>query len=305
MFKKRHSYFLTLFIPIFALILADFCYSQDLIAIEKFSRTLYFYRGGQILKAYPVSLGWNAEKPKKAKGDGATPEGVYEIIAKRPSKKYGRFWALNYPNLKDVNLAWWEGRLSYEEYLCCLEAAERKTTDPRCPLGFGVGIHGGGLYRTYEGKRTRDWTFGCVALNDQDLAELDKLVSVGTPVIIYNLKQPLFETLKQFVFPLQVPGIRLTPWWGEWEFDLEGFLLRASLWEDHQGARRLILMGFDVRSKRLLFYYRDDNADGVLSPWEEKSVLAHPFWGYEKLQQKILEVLPLWVERKIEKKRGG
>ena len=278
--------------------------AQDLIVIEKASRTLSFYRNGRLLHTYPVSLGWNPDLPKKTKGDGATPEGAYEIIAKRPSKKYGLFMALNYPNLKDVNLAWWEGRLTYEEYLTCVQAAQKKEPTPRCPLGFGVGIHGGGVLRQYEGKKVRDWTYGCVALNDRDLRELYRLAPLGTPVIIYHRDHPLFETLKQFVFPLQVPGVRLAPWWGEWEFRLGEVLLRASLWEDHRGLRRLILTGL-APDRRLLFYYRDENADGVISPWEKIRAVVNPSWDYQTLQEKILELLPLWVEKLDQKGKGG
>ncbi len=307
-FKKEKIGLIVLFnscFLLFSLLFFRFSLAQDLIIIEKFSRTLYLVRDGQILRAYPVSLGWNPNGPKKVRGDGATPEGIYEIIAKRPSAKYGLFLALDYPNLKDVNLAWWEGRLSYDEYLICIEAAQKKRPNPSCPLGFGIGIHGGGVFREEEGKKIRDWTYGCIALNDTDIKELSRLVSLGIPVFIYDLKRPLFEILKNVVFPVEVPGTRLLPWWGEWEFNLKGLVLRASLWENHQGLRRLILFGLESSSKKLLFYYRDDNADGVLSSWERKNSLFHPLWAYDRVQQKILELLPVWVEKKLAHGKGG
>ena len=305
----ERTYFTSFAGPVFLFVLFFFVFqplslAQDLIVIEKASRTLSFYRNGKLLRTYQVSLGWNPDLPKKTRGDGATPEGVYEIVAKRPSQKYGLFMALNYPNLKDVNLAWWEGRLSYDQYLTCVEAAKKKDPTPRCPLGFGLGIHGGGVWRPYEGKLVRDWTFGCVALDDRDLKELYHLAQVGTPVIIYHQEHSLFETLKQFVFPVQVPGIRLAPWWGEWEFELGEVLLRVSLWEDHRGLRRLILSGL-APDGRLLFYYRDENADGVISPWERIKAVTNPAWDYQALQEKILELLPLWVEKLDQKGRGG
>ncbi len=283
----------------------SFSWAQDLLVVEKYSRTLYFYRDRVIVKAYPVALGWNPEPPKKGMGDGATPEGFYFIISKRPSKKYKLFMGLNYPNLKDVNLAWWEGRLSYEEYLRCLEIAQRKEPSPSCPLGFGIGIHGGGVFKERDQKPVKDWTYGCIALEDKDLQELYRLVKVGTPIIIYNAKHPLFETLKQFVFPVQVPGIRLLPWWGEWEFFLKGVLVKAALWEDHQGVRRLIIWGLEPRLNRLVFYYPDTNADGVLSSWEAVRVFSDPGWDYNHLQQEIIEVLPFWAEEQVVQGRGG
>ncbi|NPA48838.1 MAG: L,D-transpeptidase [Thermodesulfobacteria bacterium] len=296
----RNIIFLWIFFCLFSL-----SWAQDLLVVEKYSRTLYFYRDRTIQKAYPVALGWNPDVPKKEKGDGATPEGFYFIVAKRPSRKYTLFMELNYPNLKDVNLAWWEGRLSYEDYQRCLEAARKREPSPSCPLGFGIGIHGGGVFKERDGKIVKDWTYGCIALNDQDIRELYRLVKVGTPVIIYNAKRPLFETLKQFVFPIQTPGIRLHPWWGEWEFLLRGVLVKASLWEDHRGDRRLIIWGLKPGVNRLLFFYRDDNADGVLSPWEAARVFSAPGWDYNRLQREILEVLPFWAEEQILKGRGG
>ena len=44
------------------------------------------------------------------------------------------------------------------------------------PLGGEIFIHGGG-----SGS---DWTWGCVALDDDDVRELYRAVRVGTPVTI-------------------------------------------------------------------------------------------------------------------------
>ncbi len=283
----------------------SFSWAQDLLVVEKYSRTLYLYRDQELKKAYPIALGWNPDLPKKSRGDGATPEGFYFVISKRPSRKYGLFMGLNYPNLKDVNLAWWEGRLTYEEYKLCIRAALEKSPSPKCPLGFGVGIHGGGILKKRGEKLVRDWTHGCIALEDKDLRELFRKISLGTPVIIYNAKRPLFEILKQFVFPLQIPGVRLSPWWGEWEFPLKGLIIRVSLWEDHRGGRKIKIWGMDPKQNHLVLYYQDDNADGILSPWEAGRVLAPPGWDYNKLQREIIEALPFWAEGQILSGRGG
>jgi hypothetical protein len=51
----------------------------------------------------------------------------------------------------------------------------------RCPpwktaLGGEVGIHGGGV--------GRDWTLGCIALENRDVDELWQALPLGTPVLI-------------------------------------------------------------------------------------------------------------------------
>ena len=61
----------------------------------------------------------------------------------------------------------------------------------RCPpqetkLGGAVGIHGKGSWeRRGDGFALVDWTWGCVAVRDQDILELfDRYAEVGIPVRI-------------------------------------------------------------------------------------------------------------------------
>ncbi|WP_457756077.1 L,D-transpeptidase family protein [Thermodesulfatator indicus] len=274
-----------------------------LIVIEKYSRTLYVYENDHIIKAYPISLGWNPEAPKTRQGDGATPEGLYFITEKRPSRKYGLFLAISYPNLKDINLAYWEHRLDDEAYKRCLKAYFKKTPDPKCPLGFGLGIHGGGIWRLKKGKLVRDWTFGCVAMEDKDVADLYKLVKKGTPVLIFDAQKPLFEIMKNLV-SINQPNL-LFPWWGEWSFRLSGILVRVSLWEDLSGYKRLTIWGEEPTSQKLYFLYEDDNGDGRLSWWEKARSFENKKWKFEELQNIIIDLLPVWIEEKTLVDQGG
>ncbi len=47
----------------------------------------------------------------------------------------------------------------------------------KTPLGGEIYIHGGGV--------GGNWTWGCVAMNNEDIEEIYKLVNVGTRVAIY------------------------------------------------------------------------------------------------------------------------
>ncbi|OAG27626.1 L,D-transpeptidase family protein [Thermodesulfatator autotrophicus] len=292
---------------VYSLILLFFVFSEAkasfLIVVEKYSRTLYVYENNHILKAYPISLGWNPDEPKIRRGDGATPEGLYFITAKRPSRKYGLFLAISYPNLKDINLAYWQGRLNLKDYELCLKAYFENSPDPKCPLGFGLGIHGGGVWRLKENKLIRDWTFGCIAMEDEDIKELYDLVKKGTPVLIIDAHKSLFEIMKNFVY-INQPHL-LYPWWGEWTFSLPGILVRISLWEDLSGFKKLTIWGESTQGQKLLFLYEDTNGDGRLAWWEKIHSFENKEWKFEELQNIIIDLLPLWIEEKILVDQGG
>ena len=282
---------LFLFFLVFAS-LAPFACAERLIIVEKVSRTLYLYQDGEILKAFPVSLGFNPVSPKTRRGDGATPEGLYYVNDKHPSKKYNLFVGISYPNLKDIESARWRGELSPTEYEVCL--AELKKGGWSCPLGNSVGIHGGGVFRKGKYGLERDWTHGCIALDDEDMKEVYRFARIGTPVLIYSAQRPLFDILKHLVpqIPCGTPG---TTWHGNWEFVSAGTLLRVSLSEDPSGRRQLTIVGYQPDSEHLLFWFNDRNGDGVLEPWEPKTCLDR-CQSYSEIKRLILETLPFWIQ---------
>jgi lipoprotein-anchoring transpeptidase ErfK/SrfK len=58
-----------------------------------------------------------------------------------------------------------------------LKAIKRKATPPQnTALGGDIYIHGNGA--------SSDWTWGCVALENENIRELFDAVKVGTPVTI-------------------------------------------------------------------------------------------------------------------------
>jgi L,D-transpeptidase-like protein len=137
------------------------------IIVSKFERMLYLYRGGKIVKTYPVAIGRYGSTLKLHAGDYATPEGKYSIIQKRPHSRYFRALLINYPNAEDT-----------EEFL----AAKRRGEIPGS-IGIGglVEIHGGGK----DGM-----TYGCIALDNSQMVEVFDMVDVGTPVTIVGSANP-------------------------------------------------------------------------------------------------------------------
>jgi len=136
------------------------------IVVSKFDRLLYLYRAGNILKTYPVGIGRNGSSDKVRQGDSATPEGRYSIIKKRPDSTFHKALLINYPN---------------EEDRAAFAAAKRRGQIPRSTgIGGLVEIHGGGK----DGM-----TYGCVALDNDQMDELFDLVDVGTPVTIVGMTE--------------------------------------------------------------------------------------------------------------------
>ena len=143
------------------------------ILIEKAARrlTLRDEKGNCLLTA-PIALGACPSGAKTRAGDGRTPEGRYFVCLKKYGK-YGASLGVSYPNLADAKAAGADAELCH-----CI--SEREAQGLRPPWGTKLGgeiyIHGGGT--------ERDWTAGCVALNDEDAERLYALTPLGTVIII-------------------------------------------------------------------------------------------------------------------------
>jgi murein L,D-transpeptidase YafK len=147
------------------------------ILVAKADRSLIVYRDGEIIRRFPIGLGFRPEGPKRWEGDGRTPEGRYAIAMKNPRSRYFLSLALNYPTPDDAARGYREGRITWEEYRAIKFAYNDGEMPPwNTRLGGEIFIHGHGA--------TGDWTKGCIALDDADMRELYSLVDVGTPVTI-------------------------------------------------------------------------------------------------------------------------
>ena len=147
------------------------------IVVYKQQRKLEFYSDQKLLRTYRVALGFNPVPDKQREGDGATPEGDFYIFVKNNKSAYYLSLGISYPNAEDAERGFRDGLINKKQRDDILEAIKRKTAPPQyTPLGGLIYIHGNGA-----GK---DWTWGCVALENADIKELYEAVSVGTPVKI-------------------------------------------------------------------------------------------------------------------------
>ena len=147
------------------------------IVVSKSERRLMLYSGGKLVRTYRVGLGFNPVADKVREGDGATPEGEFYVFTKNDKSSYYLSLGLSYPNAEDARRGLRDRLITREQHDQIVGAIERGEMPPQnTPLGGEIYIHGRG-----SGK---DWTWGCVALDDDDMKELFEAVTAGTPVVI-------------------------------------------------------------------------------------------------------------------------
>ena len=149
------------------------------IVVYKSERKLEFYSDKSLLRTYRVGLGFSPVADKKKEGDGATPEGDFYIFVKNNKSAYYLSLGVSYPNAEDAERGFRDGLINKAQRDSILEAIRKKTAPPQyTKLGGLIYIHGNGA--------GSDWTWGCVALENDDIKELYDAVSVVTPVTILH-----------------------------------------------------------------------------------------------------------------------
>jgi murein L,D-transpeptidase YafK len=140
-----------------------------LIRIDKSDHKLTLVAGDHVVKSYRVAIGSGGMGPKRFEGDKTTPVGTYHVKSRIPGL-FHRFLEVSYPNDED--------RARYAEL------KKRGEVPPGRSVGFGIGIHGVGD-PAWQGKhKETDWTHGCIALDDDEIDEVARLVKDGTKIII-------------------------------------------------------------------------------------------------------------------------
>ena len=151
--------------------------AEPRVVVEKGARRLRLYAGGEVVRVRRIALGFTPEGDKVRQGDGRTPEGEYKVCMKNPKSNFYLSLGLTYPNAEDAERGVRDGLITRAQH----RSITRALTNGRCPpwntaLGGEIFIHGGGV--------GRDWTFGCVALENPEIKELFDTLPAGTPVEI-------------------------------------------------------------------------------------------------------------------------
>jgi murein L,D-transpeptidase YafK len=147
------------------------------IVVIKSKRRLELYAAGALVRTYKIGLGLNPIPDKQRQGDRATPEGDFYVFTKNDKSAFYLSLGISYPNAEDAARGLRDGLISRGVHDRIVQASKRKATPPQnTALGGDIYIHGHGA--------GSDWTWGCVALENENVKELFSAVPVGTPVTI-------------------------------------------------------------------------------------------------------------------------
>jgi murein L,D-transpeptidase YafK len=147
------------------------------IVVYKKARKLELYSDKQLVRTYRVGLGFSPVADKQREGDGATPEGEFYVFVKNNKSAYYLSLGISYPNVEDADRGLRDGLINETEHAAILDAIRKKKAPPQyTKLGGLIYIHGNGS--------SKDWTWGCVALENNEMKKLYDAVTVGTPVTI-------------------------------------------------------------------------------------------------------------------------
>jgi murein L,D-transpeptidase YafK len=139
----------------------------DRVLVKKSQRKLQLLdHQGKVLREYHVALGDNPRGHKMREGDEATPVGDYVLDWRNPRSQYHKSIHVSYPNERDRQLAKLLG------------------VNP----GGMIMVHG--LPNEIQSPTIRaeylrrDWTNGCIAVQDHEIDEIWRMVRDGTPIRI-------------------------------------------------------------------------------------------------------------------------
>jgi len=158
------SRFASLMIALCASTMTAYASEVDLVRVDKSERRLELLSGDKVVRSYAIALGANPLGHKAREGDERTPEGRYVLDWRNPVSGYYRSIHISYPNADDV------------------AAAKRAGVEP----GGMIMIHGqpNGYGSWSWLMQMFDWTNGCIAVTDEDMAEVWQMVANGTPIEI-------------------------------------------------------------------------------------------------------------------------
>lgn len=131
-----------------------------------------------------VAFGSGGVGLKVVQGDNVTPVGVFRVGWITRTTRFHLFIGLSYPSESYAGRALQLGRVSRGVF----EEVSRALKEGRIPrqntaLGGHIGIHGIGK-GSLQIHRNVNWTDGCIALDNQQIDALGRLVKRGMTVVV-------------------------------------------------------------------------------------------------------------------------
>ena len=134
----------------------------DAIRVYKAQRKMDLLRDGKVIRTYRIVLGGAPVGHKRQQGDGRTPEGDYTISYRNAQSRFHLSLRVSYPNEADRR------------------QARARGVDP----GGDIMIHGQPNKIPPDVVLQNDWTAGCIALSNAEIAEVFAATKAGTEVEI-------------------------------------------------------------------------------------------------------------------------
>lgn len=135
-----------------------------LVIVYKNQKVMQLLSGNEVIRSYQVALGRNPLGRKQKAGDCRTPEGTYIIDCHKKDSKFYKALHISYPNKQDLAVARNHGQAP----------------------GGDIMIHGlpKGFEDLADFHYRKNWTKGCIAVNNTEMDEIWQMVADGTPIII-------------------------------------------------------------------------------------------------------------------------
>ena len=171
-----------------------------ILVIDKAKKDLVVFMDGRQVAQFPAAFGIDPDSDKYKAFDCATPEGLYFITHKKAKSRFHRLLGISYPNPAKAEKGLAEGVISLKEYRTIQKALQKPGAGALQYRsgGAGIAIHGGGVFRSFDKARERDWTRGCIALNNPDMEKLFNFCRSGDPVVIFNSRRNLYGIVRPF-----------------------------------------------------------------------------------------------------------
>lgn len=141
------------------------------VKVYKTDRVVQLLHRDQVIRTYPMRLGFDPIGHKVKEGDGKTPEGTYILDWRNPKSAFYKSLHVSYPNVQD----------------------QAKAKQLGVSAGGDIMIQGSATSSQIEKFPSlmkylprNDWTWGCVAVRNIDMDEIWTLVDDGTVITIYR-----------------------------------------------------------------------------------------------------------------------
>jgi hypothetical protein len=153
------------------------------ILVSKSAHQLTVFHNDQVVKTFRIGISKHGSDPRKIWADELTPEGSYLIASMQYKSRFGprqmlldttqqslQDYYLQYGSTGQQRVTAWE--LKHGPLDTIWEVYDFNEENPQFPIWNDILIHGAGS--------DTDWTWGCVALDDQDVIELFDILKQST-----------------------------------------------------------------------------------------------------------------------------